>query len=469
MVNRGSMVLAELADEMDFDGWRKHARSFAARRIAPEAIIWQVGKGSGDLFASRADNLPVTDAQFPVPRQFLTLAQTVFCHRDPERFALLYTLLLRLQGDKHALADASDPLVHRLNGMVSAVRRDIHKMRAFVRFRKDEAAETDRYVAWFEPEHHIVRVNARFFVNRFANMCWSILTPDVSIHWDGEVLRESLGASARDAPGGDAVEDQWKAYYAAIFNPARLKVGAMLSEMPRKYWKNMPETALVPGLIAGAQAREAAMIERELEAPDQTPSQRWQSVRSAALHCQRCALHSCATQTVFGEGPLDARLMVVGEQPGDQEDVTGRPFVGPAGQVLDDALREAGIVRESLYLTNAVKHFKFTQRGKRRIHDRPNVGEIDICRWWVDQERAIIAPQIVLALGATAARSILGRATSVMQARGRAIAVDENTEAWVTIHPSYLLRITDPEMAADERQRFIEDLKTVGKRLRELA
>ena len=252
-------------------------------------------------------------------------------------------------------------------------------------------------------------------------------------------------------------------------DPARLKVGAMLSEMPRKYWENMPETALVPGLIAGAQAREAAMIERELQAPDQTPSQRWQSVRSAALHCQRCALHSCATQTVFGEGPLDARLMVVGEQPGDQEDVTGRPFVGPAGQVLDDALREAGIVRESLYLTNAVKHFKFTQRGKRRIHDRPNVGEIDICRWWVDQERAIIAPQIVLALGATAARSILGRATSVMQARGRAIAVDESTEAWVTIHPSYLLRITDPEMAADERQRFIEDLKTVDKRLRELA
>ncbi len=456
-------ILARLADPVDFDGWRDQARRFVADDIPSEAIVWQVGDHLSDLFATVGPPPPVQVAIFPVPRAFIDLAQSVICHRDPERFALLYSVLLRLKRDSRALEDKSDPLIHRLEGLAKAVRRDIHKMRAFVRFRKTE--DKVGYVAWFEPEHHIVRANAGFFVRRFTNMNWSILTPEMSVHWDGDVLCEGPGGVAGDAPQSDAVEAQWKAYYASIFNPARLKVGAMLKEMPRKYWKNMPETALVSGLIAGAQAREARMIESEIRPPLPAGEGDWNNVKTAAAHCERCALHKCATRTVFGEGPLDARLMLVGEQPGDQEDVAGRPFVGPAGRVLDEALIAAGLDRASLYVTNAVKHFKFIQRGKRRIHERPNAGEIDVCRWWLDQERRIIAPAIILALGATAARSVLGRQTTISTARGHPIALEGGGEAWVTIHPSYLLRLEDPVMAAEERRRFVEDLHAVRRRL----
>ena len=220
-----------------------------------------------DLFARPQDDPPGGAPAFSVPKAFFELANSVICHRDPQRFALLYALLLKLRETPQGLEDKGDPLVHRLEGLAQAVRRDIHKMRAFVRFRQvsdgEGADAEDRYVAWFEPEHHIVQANAAFFVGRFANMNWSILTPEMSIHWDGAMLREGPGATARDAPQGDPIETHWHAYYASIFNPARLKVGAMLKEMPRKYWKNMPETALVPGLIAGAQAREARMIANE--------------------------------------------------------------------------------------------------------------------------------------------------------------------------------------------------------------
>ena len=179
-------------------------------------------------------------------------------------------------------------------------------------------------------------------------MRWSILTPEVSIHWDGETLTEGPGAQRGDAPAEDPVEDVWKGYYAAIFNPARLKTGAMLSEMPRKYWRNLPEAALIPDLVAGAQAREAAMIAtapRTAPRPTARPTARpgnlravWQALRDEAMTCTRCPLHGPATQTVFGEGPLDASLLFIGEQPGDQEDLAGRPFVGPAGQLFDAAL-----------------------------------------------------------------------------------------------------------------------------------
>ena len=214
-------ILAQLADPVDFDGWRDQARRFAADDIPSEAIVWQVGDHPSDLFATAGPTPPAQAAVFPVPRAFIDLAQSVICHRDPERFALLYAVLLRLKRDCHALEDKSDPLVHRLEGLAKAVRRDIHKMRAFVRFRKTEDIG-DWYVAWFEPEHHIVRANAGFFVRRFTNMNWSILTPEMSVYWDGVVLREGPGGVAADAPQSDAVEAQWKAYYASIFNPARL-------------------------------------------------------------------------------------------------------------------------------------------------------------------------------------------------------------------------------------------------------
>ena len=285
-----------------------------------------------------------------------------------------------LRDDPRLIGDRADPLLRRLEEMAKAVRRDMHKMRAFVRFREVGSADGARFVAWFEPNHHIVRLNAGFFVRRFAAMRWSILTPELSVHWDGERLTEGPGATKADAPQGDPVEDAWRTYYASIFNPARLKIGAMLKEMPRRYWKNMPETALVPELIAGAQAREAKMVKASHRRLGSNSTKGWEALRDEADGCTRCHLYKCATQTVFGEGSVSARLMLVGEQPGDQEDIAGKPFVGPAGRVLDKALAEAGVDRGTTYVTNAVKHFKFEQRGKRRIHAKPNASEIDACR-----------------------------------------------------------------------------------------
>ena len=243
-----SMRTVHLATPDDFDGWRDAARALATARVQPEEVVWQAGDSAADLFADEAvTDAPAEGMAFSVPRAFVALARDAVCHSDPERFALLYAMLVRLRDQPRLIDDHTDPLLRRIEELAKAVRRDVHKMRAFLRFRElGEGDGAPRFVAWFEPEHHIVRINAAFFVRRFATMRWSILTPDLSIHWDGETLTEAPGATKADAPQGDPLEETWKTYYASIFNPARVKIGAMLKEMPKKYWKNMPETALVP-------------------------------------------------------------------------------------------------------------------------------------------------------------------------------------------------------------------------------
>jgi uracil-DNA glycosylase len=459
------MQTIRLASEDDFDGWRDAARALILSRVPPEDIVWQAGDAV-DLFA-QSDALPEAVGTLAVPRPFVDLAKNAILHTDPERFALLYTLLWRLQADRNVIRQATDPLVRRLEDLAKSVRRDIHKMRAFVRFRELAATSLDdgenehrRFVAWFEPDHHIVRTNAAFFVRRFANMAWSILTPECSVHWDGDMLTEGPGAQRGDAPQDDPVEEVWKSYYAAIFNPARVKIGAMMKEMPKKYWRNMPETALVPGLIAAAQNREHAMIATAPRGDNRLMA--WEALRAEAADCTRCPLWKPATQTVFGEGPVDADIMFVGEQPGDQEDLAGHPFVGPAGKMFDRALAEAGIDRTRTYVTNAVKHFKFEPRGKRRIHAKPNGGEVTACRWWIDQERAILSPRITVALGATAAQSLFGKAMTIGASRGRAMTLPDGGTAWVTVHPSYLLRIDDTAKADAEYTAFVADLKAAA-------
>ena len=184
-----------------------------------------------------------------------------------------------------------------------------------------------------------------------------------------------------------------------------------------------------------------------------------------AIHaCRRCPIGLLENQAVMGEGPKKAELMIVGEQPGDQEDLAGRPFVGPAGRLLDGYLERAGIDRRQVYLTNAVKHFKYVMRGKRRLHQSPTGKEIDVCRWWLEGERAIVKPRLLLALGASAARALLGRTVSISQARGRPQALDDGSELWVTAHPSYLLRLKD-EMKAQQERLFQADLAAVAERL----
>jgi DNA polymerase len=253
--------------------------------------------------------------------------------------------------------------------------------------------------------------------------------------------------------------------------------------MPKKYWRNMPETSLVQPLIAGARQREIEMIEasvakeglkhaldaeRQVE-PGGNLRAAWEALLKDARRCTRCELYKFGTQTVFGEGPLDARIMFVGEQPGDQEDLAGRPFVGPAGAIFDAALEKAGIDRSKVYVTNAVKHFKFIQRGKRRIHNKPDAGEISACRWWIDHERELIRPAVTVALGATAARSLVGKVVTISKVRGEPLTLADGSECWVTAHPSSILRMPDEDARREGKRLFLRDLKLIKTRAEELS
>jgi uracil-DNA glycosylase len=220
--------------------------------------------------------------------------------------------------------------------------------------------------------------------------------------------------------------------------------------------------------IATDGLKHALQAERRME-PGGNVRAAWEALLKDARKCTRCELYKFGTQTVFGEGPLDASIMFVGEQPGDQEDIAGRPFIGPAGALFDAALEEAGIDRSTVYVTNAVKHFKFVARGKRRIHNKPDAGEIEACRWWIEHERELIRPPVTVALGATAARSLLGKTVTISRVRGSPIRAEDGSELWVTVHPSYLLRMPDPARKREERALFVGDLKRIKGRAEQLA
>jgi len=470
------MLTVRLSSETDFAGWRDAARALRAGQVAPDEALWTVD-GAGDLFGEAAPAPAAGGPAFTVPREFIDLADKVILHRSNERFALLYRLLWRLQGEPHLLRLHSDPDVQKAQGLAKAVGLAAHKMKAFVRFRLTaDAAGTETYVAWFEPAHRVTEVTAPFFVRRFAAMNFSILTPDACAHWDQESLVILPGADPADAPREDALEDYWRTYYASIFNPARLKVGAMQNETPRRHWRNLPEARLIPDLIARAETRTTTMVS---QAPS-TPSRRivraaqrasrdasydgeavttLEAVQAGVQMCRRCDLYRDATQGVAGEGPGRAKLMLVGEQPGDQEDLAGRPFVGPAGQVLDKALAAAGVPRDQAFVTNAVKHFKHELRGKKRIHKTPNTGEITACRWWLDAERRIVRPRVIVAMGATAGLSVFGKATPIGKMRQQALQLPDQAQGVVTYHPSYLLRLPDADAKAKAYAQFVDDLK----------
>lgn len=466
-----------LASPVDFDHWRNAARRLAAQEVSPADVEWLVDPQAA---APEVTSGAEPDASLRVPRAFVDAAQLAILHADPSRFGFLYQLVWRLRFEPYLMHIESDPDIRRLAAMTKAVRRDIHKMRAFVRFRK--VSDDEDYLSWFEPSHFIVERNADFFVRRFTGMRWSILTPCRSAHWNGAELSFGAGASKADMPSEDATEELWRTYYRNIFNPARLKPKAMQAEMPKKYWRNLPEASLIPGLISGADKASREMIGKmpSLPAPhhasvqakhwptakpqeeDHAPATTLEGLRLQASACRRCPLWRDATQTVFGEGPDKAEIVFVGEQPGDHEDIAGAPFVGPAGKLFDVAMGEAGLDRRSFYVTNAVKHFKFEPRGKKRIHARPNAGEISACRWWLDHELALIKPRIAVALGACAAQALLGKPVAITSVRGQTIRRADGLLVFLTVHPSYILRIPDRDKAIEEQKRFVEDLKTLG-------
>jgi DNA polymerase len=277
----------------------------------------------------------------------------------------------------------------------------------------------------------------------------------------------------------DVLSGLWRTYYRTIFNPARLKTDAMRKEMPRRYWKNMPEAELIPAMIQTASQRVMGMDREPDPAPrfaekarprqqtkttaDTMPKDSLEQLKANAAKCTACPLYKHATQTVFGEGPSTAKIVFVGEQPGDQEDITGKPFVGPAGQILNRALEEAGIDRARTYVTNAVKHFKFEPRGKRRIHSKPNTGEIQVCSHkWLVRELDLLEPETVVAMGATAAQALAGKAMAIGKNRGHILQWPDGRRGLITVHPSYLLRIPNAADKKAEYKKFVHDLKLIA-------
>jgi DNA polymerase len=463
-----------------FATWRVAARGLLERGIAPAEVVWEAPANS--LF-EEPPLMATAVGSAAVPAAFVDLAEDVACHADPRRWALLYRLLWRIakDGERHLLEIASDPDVAMARRMAKNVHREIHKMHAFVRFRK--AGEGDdgreRFVAWFEPDHFIVEAAAPFFCKRFANMDWSIFTPKGCAHWvDGE-FKMSPGLPRDPCDQPDVLEGIWRTYYRSIFNPARLKLKAMQSEMPRRYWKNLPEADLIEELSRESAARTRGMFDEPLRrVKNATANVYLGKLRNlsslpsddlaapASLHdigrmaqaCRRCPLWEHATAAVPGEGPENARIMIVGEQPGDREDLEGRPFTGPAGKLLDRALLEAGLDRASCYVTNAVKHFKWTPRGKLRLHQKPGAGEIEACKPWLLAELSQVAPEILILLGGTAARSLLGQEIQVTRHRGVIAAPQLAARVVLTVHPSYLLRVDELRKEAEFRA-FVADLK----------
>lgn len=452
-----------------FDAWRDAARVLAGADVPADKVDWRMEGDAAGLFDAEATPLPATAPPLSVPSAFPALAKQVVAARDSQVPHLLYELLLQLRRQPRLLNNRADPLVQKAEETAKHIRRDMHKMKAFVRFREVTKAGANRrqFLSWFEPDHRIEELIAPFFTRRFGDMDWVIVTPEVTTRFEAGTLTQNAVAAER-LELSDDTEELWRTYYANIFNPARLKVKAMQSEMPKKYWKNLPEASLIPDLIANAEARARQMQDN---APSLAPARAERILaglpdRKAAEDgplaglsaCTRCPLGQMATQGVPGEGPENARLMIVGEQPGDQEDLQGRPFVGPAGLLFDEIAAQAGLDRQAAYVTNAVKHFKFRPRGKRRIHQNPTAAEIDHCRWWLDGEIAHIQPILILALGATAARALTGDGRDIIKRRGRVEQSTSGLPVLISLHPAAILHVPDPALRAARHADLRHDL-----------
>ena len=477
-----------------FTDWRGHARQLLQQGFAPEAVHLQDSTQATTLPLELALTSAEPDGPaFPAPhtsKDFLALAEIVATHRDPERWNLLYRALYRLQTNRDLLKIEIDSDVARLRQMEQQVRRDLHKMHAFVRFRKlkpdvmDEsnpfasdsasiptpaatvAVPDEHFVAWYQPDHRILPLAAPFFAERFAPMNWTILTPDESVTWDpsAKLLRFGPGLPREAAPAEDELESLWRSYYSSIFNPARLNPEVMRQEMPVRYWKNLPEVSLLPSLITQSASRVSTMVKTQESKPSAAPfvppEHTLPVIQAALPSCKGCDLYQHATQVVPGVGPSlksehhPVSLMLVGEQPGDQEDLKGLPFVGPAGRVLDKAFDELRIARSSVYLTNAVKHFKFVQRGKLRLHQNPRMSEITACRPWLLAEIDAVRPKVILCLGASASKSLLGGTFALMRDHGKILATAYSDQVIATIHPSAVLRARD-QASGDELYHFL--------------
>jgi len=470
-----------------FAEWREAARELLVHDVPPELVTWSTPAVGGDLFsgappaAAQPHNPPELEshpapaasdkprhAPPSIPRSLMDMLQSAACCRVPDRWAFLYRVIWRWQQGEHDVQSPADEDGARLHAMVKAVRREEHDMHAYIRFRERPAeAGPPRFVAWYEPQHDVLPQVAEHFVSRMGKVSWMIATPEASVLWDGQTLHNTGPLVKNSEDLEDTGEALWLTYYRSVFNPARLNQSVMQQHIPSHRWKNLPEGKIVTHMISEAArgARKVGQYEAVGQrkgttipiAPADAQPERQQP--SKLDECRRCELWQFATQGVPGEGPKKARIMFVGEQPGDQEDLSGQPFVGPAGKLLDQVCEKAGVDRDSIYVTNAVKHFKWEPRGKRRIHKTPAQKEIEACHYWLDKELAHVQPDVIVALGATALKSVMRTANVTLKnSIGHPVRVDGR---WVvtTYHPSYVLRVPSEDAKREAFQTMVESLK----------
>ncbi len=421
-----------LAHETDWTGWRQAARAYVLAGVEPAELSWSVG--------GKSHAAPEAEGRFTLSRAFITLAAQAFQAREAERFGLLYALVWRAHRGELDLTDKVDADLALARRWALTVRADAHRMRTLLRFLP---LEQKSFLGWYEPDHFVLEPNARLLASRDPNRVFTIVTPDRTAHHDGSGLR--FGAGLKQPADDETLLAWWNDHREAILRESDEGGGLPEAEDVDEDPRPIDRAPIGPVVLPRSQTSGTTELAQ------------------AARGCTRCDLCGPATQTVFGEGPSDARVIFIGEQPGDQEDVIGRPFVGPSGQLLDKALEEAGIDRRRIAVTNAVKHFKFTQRGRRRIHQSPTAHEIEICRFWLDAERASFDPKLLVLLGASAGHAVLGRRVTVTRERGRPFSLPDGGTAFLTVHPSYLLRQPDAKSRAREYAAFVRDLRAVGK------
>ncbi len=410
-------VDASLCSPSDFSGWRTQSRNFLSKRIPASSITWSI-RAPTALYAAKTDrDLPDTPSPFRLPRKFAALIPSVFASDIPERFDILYRAL-------EYIRDHGNPLeadIIRFEKIASTVREQILELRG--------AFPENRLTNW-----QIIRTgqapqlidSQRYPLIRLRVSPWVLLSDDTTVCWDGH--KYYVGPPI-DGAGRTDVD---------LVNLARETATA---GRDNAFWANPATVHVTP----------------DQEDIEQTPS--LSELRSLAVDCSLCDLCHHASRTVSGEGTMEAQILFVGEQPGDQEDLQGRPFVGPAGQLFERALQEAGGNREQAWISNAVKHFKFVRRGTRRIHQKPDATEVASCAPWIAAERRILRPKVTILLGVTGASSVLGRPITISRERSRYITLEDGSTGIVTVHPSYLLRIPDEDSRTREYTKFVADLR----------
>lgn len=463
--------------EPSFAVWRRAARALLRQGVEPSQVEWVESEGeagaqdalvtesafaipdhSGTEIADAAA-VPATPA---IPRELLAWLKTAACFRAPDRWALLYRVLWRWTRGERNVLDLDDPDGALLDQRIRTVERETEDLLILTLFRRrDPSMEPPEFVGWYEPNHDLLEHVAERFAERMGDSTWMLATPHGSVFWNGMLLRigrplmteceQAAPALAANAMTGEAItsaptEALWLAYYSSAFN-------AQPAPVPLRYWRTPPAGPPLPARLARERSRLGAQSAAVTVPP--MPPVEYSAVTPPLREptgplatCRRCALWRNAKQAVAGAGPAPAAIMVIGEQPGEDENQHGEPFTGPAGQLLDIVLARAGLKREALYLTYAVKHYKWETFDQQRIHRTPVWRELEACQYWLEKELAQIAPRVIVALGATALQTLTGTHINLSEYLGQTIAHSGRLIV-PTWHPSYALGMADATLRGD--------------------